>query len=424
MNTKLAIAVLLLLGTGVVVIGLLDRGAPDADLAEGVAAGERGASAPATAVVESVDVVEGRTFGTRGASFEEGESGSEVRLSLLGSGGAREREAELQERFAAMAALGVDAALAQVRQLPDAEARDMAMLALLGEWSGLTMTELILRGEVGRFGVAGALALNLLEQGKVSPQQAAALANEFLDGRERGRVLARVGETLAATDPAAALALGEDLSGWQQTRFLERVAAGWATTSPQQAQAWAEQITDPALRSSVQRRILGEMAQVNPAAAAQAFAQSPPEDASTRARLAQQIGAAWGDRDTLAAMQWAAGLSDDSARSAAQRGINAVAPIGIGARLTRSPDGTPVLQDLVPGGPASLSGQLRAGDRLLAVSDGRGGWVDTRAMDVGDVVGLIRGEVNTQVVMQVQAPGEAAARVVTLGRQQVVHRPQ
>jgi hypothetical protein len=286
------------------------------------------------------------------------------------------------------------------------------------------MTELILRGEVGRFGVAGALALNLLEQGKVSPQQAAALANEFLDGRERGRVLARVGETLAATDPAAALALGEDLSGWQQTRFLERVAAGWAKTSPQQAQAWAEQITDPALRSSVQRRILGEMAQVNPAAAAQAFAQSPPEDASTKARLAQQIGASWGDRDTLAAMQWAAGLPDDSARSAAQRGINAVAPIGIGARLTRSPDGTPVLQDLVPGGPASLSGQLRAGDRLLAVSDGRGGWVDTRAMDVGDVVGLIRGEVNTQVVMQVQAPGEAAARVVTLGRQQVVHRPQ
>ncbi len=424
MNTKLAIAVLLLLGTGVVVIGLLDRSAPDADLAEGVAAGERGASAPATAVVESVDVVEGRTLGTRGASFEEGESGSEVRLSLLGSGGAREREAELQGRFAAMAALGVDAALAQVRQLPDAEARDMAMLALLGEWSGLTMTELILRGEVGRFGVAGALALNLLEQGKVSPQQAAALANEFLDGRERGRVLARVGETLAATDPAAALALGEDLSGWQQTRFLERVAAGWAKTSPQQAQAWAEQITDPALRSSVQRRILGEMAQVNPAAAAQAFAQSPPEDASTRARLARQIGASWGDRDTLAAMQWAAGLPDDSARSAAQRGINAVAPIGIGARLTRSPDGTPVLQDLVPGGPASLSGQLRAGDRLLAVSDGRGGWVDTRAMDVGDVVGLIRGEVNTQVVMQVQAPGEAAARVVTLGRQQVVHRPQ
>ena len=424
MNTKLAIAVLLLLGTGVVVIGLLDRGAPDADLAEGVAAGERGAAAPPTAVVASVDVVEGRTLGTRGAPLEEGESGSEVRLSLLGSGGAREREAELQERFAAMAALGVDAALAQVRQLPDAEARDMAMLALLGEWSGLTMTELILRGEVGRFGVAGALALNLLEQGKVSPQQAAALANEFLDGRERGRVLARVGETLAATDPAAALALGEDLSGWQQTRFLERVAAGWATTSPQQAQAWAEQITDPALRSSVLRRILGEMAQVNPVAAAQAFAQSPPEDASTRARLAQQIGASWGDRDTLAAMQWAAGLPDDSARSAAQRGINAVAPIGIGARLTRSPDGTPVLQDLVPGGPASLSGQLRAGDRLLAVSDGRGGWVDTRAMDVGDVVGLIRGEVNTQVVMQVQAPGEAAARVVTLGRQQVVHRPQ
>ncbi len=424
MNTKLAIAVLLLLGTGVVVIGLLDRGVPDTGVAGGVVPGERGAPPPTAAVVESFEVGESSMEGTRKLSLAEGGADSEARITLLGPGEARAREMELQAQFAGLAAGGVEAALAQVRQLPDAEARDMAMLALLGEWSGMTMTELLRRGEVGRFGVAGALALNLLEQGKVSPQQAAALANEFLDGNERGRVLARVGETLAATDPAAALALGEDLSGWQQTRFLERVAAGWAKASPQQAQAWAGQIPDPGLRSSVMRRILGEMAQVDPVAAAQAFAQSPPEDASSRERLARQIGSSWGDRDTLAAMQWAASLSDDSARSAAQRGINAVAPIGIGARLTQSPDGMPVLQDLVPGGPASLSGQLRAGDRLLAVSDGRGGWVDTRTMDVGEVVGLIRGEPNTQVVMQVQAPGEAAARVVTLGRQQVVHRPQ
>jgi hypothetical protein len=424
MNTKLAIAVLLLLGTGVVVIGLLDRGRPEADDAGGVAAGERGTAEPATVAAESLDVTGNGAGRTRDLSLAGGESGSGTRISLLEAGGARAREVELQTRFAAMAAWGVEAALAQVRQLPDAEARDMAMLALLGEWSGMTMTELVRRGEVGRFGVAGALALNLLEQDKLSPQQAAALADEFLDGSERGRVLARVGETLAATDPAAALALGEDLSGWQQTRFLERVAAGWAKTSPQQAQAWAAQIEDPGLRSSVMRRILGEMAQADPAAAAQAFAQAPPEDASSRERLARQIGSSWGDRDTLAAMQWAASLPDESARLAAQRGINAVAPIGIGARLAQSPDGLPVLQDLVPGGPASLSGQLRAGDRLLAVSDGRGGWVDTRTMTVGDVVGLIRGEPNTQVIMQVQAPGEAAARVVTLGRQQVVHRPQ
>ena len=56
-----------------------------------------------------------------------------------------------------MAGLGVDVAMARVRELPDAASRDMAMLALLGEWSGQSVTELVQAGEVGRFGVAGAL---------------------------------------------------------------------------------------------------------------------------------------------------------------------------------------------------------------------------------------------------------------------------
>ena len=103
----------------------------------------------------------------------------------------RAREDYLNAMFRPIAAQGVEAAMARVRELPDAESRDMAMLALLGEWSGLTVTELAQRGDIGRFGVAGALALQLMNSGKITPQQAAGMANEFLSSDQRVGVLSR-----------------------------------------------------------------------------------------------------------------------------------------------------------------------------------------------------------------------------------------
>jgi len=81
------------------------------------------------------------------------------------------------------------------------------------------------------------------------------------------------------------------------------------------------------------------------------------------------------------------------------------------------------LEDFVSGSPASTSG-LQPGDRLLAVADASGSWVDSRGLRINQVSGMIRGEPNTQVTLQVQSPGAAAPRVVTLGRQQIIHRPQ
>lgn len=345
-----------------------------------------------------------------------------AQIRLLPPEDLRLKERQIWEQFRPIAAWGVSAALDRVRALPDAESREMAMLALLGEWSEKSVTEMLRLEEVRRFGVAGALALHLMESGQISPQEAAAMGGEFLGGREQQRLLGRAAERLAATDPAAALSLGDGLEGWAQVRFLENMAAGWAKTSPQEARLWAAQLADAATRTAVMRRIVAEQTRTNPAAAAEIFAQELAADPQSHSRAARQIGAAWAERDTVAALQWAGSLPEERAREAALQGIRAVAPIGIGARIASSPEGTPVLHSLVPNGTASLSGQVRPGDRLLAVGDGRGGWVDTRAMDVGDVVGLVRGEPNTTVVMQVQAPGESVPRVVTLSRQQVVHQ--
>lgn len=336
---------------------------------------------------------------------------------------ARAREDYLNAQFRPLAGSGVEAAMAQVRALPDAASRDMAMMALLGEWTGMSVTELAQRGEIGRFGVAGALALHLMREGKISPQEAAGMANEFLSEGQRVGVLARAAEKLAATDPTSALAMGEGLADWEQMRFLSRFVSGWASASPEAARAWATQMPDPRTRSALLGRVLAEEAKTNPAAAAQNFVQAPPEDMQVRQRTARQIGSGWGGQDTLSAMQWADSLPTDEDRRAAYQGIRSVAPVGIGARLSRGEDGVPVLENLVPGSPASLSGQLRSGDRVVAVADGNGSWVNSRAMPLGDVVRLIQGEPQTQVSLQVESPDGSAPRVVTLGREQIIHRP-
>jgi hypothetical protein len=308
--------------------------------------------------------------------------------------------------------------------LPDAEMRDMAMLALLQEWSGVSTLELIRSGDIWRFGTSGALGLHLLEKGLIAPDRAAELARSSTDANRRSELLARVATSMAASDPAAALALADGLGGRERQRFAERVAADLAGQSPEAARQLAAQTADQGMRDAMLTGILAVEASSDPAAAARNFLGMPPQSPDGRARAARTIAQEWAASDTVPAMQWAAGLEDESARQAAQQGIQAAAPVGIGARLGRGDGGVPVLEALVPGSPAGASGQLQPGDAILAVSGPNGSWVDARSVRMGELIGMIRGEPNTQVSLQVQSPGQTAPRTVTLGRQQIINRPQ
>lgn len=422
MKTQRVVAVLLLLAGAVLAGGLLysagDAGKDAEDRPETVKAS---GAAPDVAEVEE----EGFVGAAKASVKKAGDSDQRTSVSPADTKGenARAREDYLNATFRPLASQGVEIALARVRELPDAASRDMAMMALLGEWSGLTVTELAQRGEIGRFGVAGALALELMNSGRVSPQQAAGIANEFLSGDQRVGVLARTAEKLAATDPTAALAMGEGLTDWQQVRFLSRFVAGWATAAPAAAREWAMQVPDPRTRARLIGRVLAEQVKSDPVGAAQTFAQMPPEDAEVRQRTARQIGSQWASQDTLSAMKWSDSLADQGDREAARQGIRNTAPIGIGARLSTGNDGVPVLDSLVPGSPASASGKLQSGDRVLAVADPSGAWVNSRNRPLGDVVRLIQGEPNTQVTLQVQSADGSPPRVVTLGREQIIFRP-
>src|SRR5438270_2681497 len=70
--------------------------------------------------------------------------------------------------------------------------------------------------------------------------------------------------------------------------------------------------------------------------------------------------------------------------------------VGIGAML-RTEDGYAKIESLVPGGPAQADGRLKVGDRISAVGQGTGEFVDVRDMRLDKVVEMIRGKKGTKV---------------------------
>ena len=74
---------------------------------------------------------------------------------------------------------------------------------------------------------------------------------------------------------------------------------------------------------------------------------------------------------------------------------------GIGAVLTRDDDYT-AIREIVPGGPAALSGKFKVGDRIVGVGQGESGQVtDVVGWRLDDVVDQIRGQKDTTVRLEV-----------------------
>ena len=83
--------------------------------------------------------------------------------------------------------------------------------------------------------------------------------------------------------------------------------------------------------------------------------------------------------------------------------------VGIGAVLTQLDDYV-TIRELVPGGPASLSGQLKPGDRIVGVAQGKSGaMTDLLGWRLDDAVALIRGAPDS-VVRARRTPGGRRAR--------------
>jgi len=95
---------------------------------------------------------------------------------------------------------------------------------------------------------------------------------------------------------------------------------------------------------------------------------------------------------------------------------------GIGAQLQKQDD-VVVIREIIPGGPASVDGTLKPGDRIVGVGQDKSGPIeDVIGWRIDDVVAKIRGSKDTQVRLE-YIPAElgvdGAHRTVTLTRQKV-----
>ena len=109
-------------------------------------------------------------------------------------------------------------------------------------------------------------------------------------------------------------------------------------------------------------------------------------------------------------------FSWDSAREFDIQISNAL--VGIGAQL-RDLDGYCVIESLLPGGPAEMSGKLHPGDKIVAVAQGDGEPVDVVGMKLRKIVQMIRGELGTEVRLTVLPAHSAKRKVVPLVREKV-----
>jgi hypothetical protein len=188
--------------------------------------------------------------------------------------------------------------------------------------------------------------------------------------------------------------------------------------NPQLALLWANELTEGQGRAVVLQHAAAAWIDSDPAAA---FAMSDQFAVGERRQFFDSIFTSWAQKDTEAALQWAQQLSDETEREAAVKAIRNVAPVGIGAEVTLR-DGYPVINRLLPGTPAELGGQLRPGDRILAVAQGDYVYVDARGMALNDLVGAIRGAPGTVLQLQVlpaDAPPDSPPRTLSIIRGQI-----
>jgi carboxyl-terminal processing protease len=91
---------------------------------------------------------------------------------------------------------------------------------------------------------------------------------------------------------------------------------------------------------------------------------------------------------------------------------------GIGAEL-RTVEEYTVVSKLVPGGPAEMAGQLKPGDKIVAVGQGTSDLVDVTGMRLDSVVKLIRGKKGTDVRLSLIGPDDQG-REITIQRDRVL----
>jgi hypothetical protein len=188
--------------------------------------------------------------------------------------------------------------------------------------------------------------------------------------------------------------------------------------NPELAVLWANELTEGEARAAVLRRTAAALVGSDPTTAFALGEQLPAEE---QRKFLDAVLASWGAADTDAALKYADQLQDPAERDAALAAIRTMAPVGIGAALSIQ-DGYAVINQLIPGTPAELSGQVHPGDRIIALAQGDGAFVDARGLPLKDIVDMVRGAPNTTLQLQLlgaDAGPDSPPRTVSILRNQL-----
>jgi carboxyl-terminal processing protease len=96
---------------------------------------------------------------------------------------------------------------------------------------------------------------------------------------------------------------------------------------------------------------------------------------------------------------------------------------GIGA-LLREENGQTIIVEVVPGGAAAKDGRLKPNDKIIAVAQGDGQFVDIADMRLREAVRLIRGAKGTRVELKVIPAGKLEPVVYSLDRARIEMKAQ
>jgi hypothetical protein len=181
---------------------------------------------------------------------------------------------------------------------------------------------------------------------------------------------------------------------------------------------WANELTDERSRAPILREVAVNLVGSDPAAA---FALSDQVAEPDRRTFFDALFAQWAYKDTDAALRWANQFPDPAEQEAAVAAIRSTAPVGIGASLSMK-DGLTTINQLVAGAPAELSGQLRPGDRIVALAQGDNSFVTAQGVSLADMVKMIRGAPGSLLQLQIlsaDAAPNTPPRTVSIIRDQV-----
>lgn len=331
--------------------------------------------------------------------------------------GQRERAEFLRGVFLKLAEAGPAKAFDLMKALGDGD-RAQAMLTLAYAWmpeSGSAPFGSLVRS----YGLEAGLGYQFLKAEPPDVEMAVQWAQALMSGqRPRGAVslLGAAAREMAKTDPTRAFELGKDLTGWEKDRFVADVAGGWASVDPAAAAQWVGQFPAGSTRDRAYLAMLKPWAEKDPVAAAGAA--MAMGDGEARGEAIQSVAQQWADKDEARAKAWASSLAEPAARAAAESGIWNAKPVGVGLTLRTDRSGAVLIGGLLEGGPASRTGQIRENDRIVAVGQAGGGFLDVRGMKMDQVVGMLRGAKGSGVMLQVTG-GDGAPRTVHVVRDEL-----